>query len=312
MRPQFGSLPKMAALNRFERVTERATVTAARSESAFTTMTAMSWLAPSASAIRARDSTAEASVTATVRAARDTSTPLAPEASRITVSFVDMQPSESIRSKVEAVAARSAASASSAVTTASVVSTESIVASPGASIPAPLAIPPTDQPARSTWTVFGTESVVMLGGAVDARQQQVHRQPLADQTGRADQHVARGHAEQRADPLGGAVRVDEAGRAGTRVRAAGVEHDGARHAIGDSLAGPHNGCGDDPIGGEDGGRNVRGPVVDDQRDVQPATALQPGSDPGGAESQGGSDGHGATPAVDRPSSSGRPRARFMD
>src|SRR5665811_2418189 len=91
--PQFGSLPKIAALNRFDRVTARATATAACSESAPTTMTATSWLAPSASAIRARDRTAEASVTAEVSAARDTWTPLAPEASRITVSFVDMQPS---------------------------------------------------------------------------------------------------------------------------------------------------------------------------------------------------------------------------
>src|SRR5665811_745692 len=118
-----------------------------------------------ASAVLSSARTAEASVTAEVSAARDTWTPLAPEASRITVSFVDMQPSESIRSKVVAVAERSAAPASSAVTTASVVSTQSIVASPGASIPAPLAMPPTDQPAPSMCTVFGTESVVMIACA---------------------------------------------------------------------------------------------------------------------------------------------------
>src|SRR5450756_173920 len=90
---------------------------------------------------------------------------LAPDAITTTVSEVDMQPSESIRSKVSAVAARSAASASSASTTASVVSTQSIVASAGASMPAPLAIPPIDQPSRTTCTVLGTVSVVMIASA---------------------------------------------------------------------------------------------------------------------------------------------------
>jgi hypothetical protein len=50
-------------------------------------------------------------------------------------------------------------------TTASVVSTTSIVASWGASMPAPFAIPPTDQPLPSTRTCFDTESVVMIASA---------------------------------------------------------------------------------------------------------------------------------------------------
>ena len=76
--------------------------------------------------------------------------PLAPLAMTVTVSLVDMQPSESSRSKVTRVAARSAVSRSAAGTTASVVMTTSMVASWGASMPAPLAMPPIDQPPPST------------------------------------------------------------------------------------------------------------------------------------------------------------------
>ena len=85
-----------------------------------------------------------------------------------TVSLVDMQPSESSRSKVTRVAARSAVSRSSADATASVVRTTSMVASCGASMPAPLAIPPTDQPAASTTTCLLTESVVMIAWAASS------------------------------------------------------------------------------------------------------------------------------------------------
>ena len=91
--------------------------------------------------------------------------PLAPLAIRVTVSLVDMHPSESSRSKLTLVAARSAASRSAAGTTASVVSTTSIVASCGASIPAPLAMPPRLQPGPWTTACLLTESVVMIASA---------------------------------------------------------------------------------------------------------------------------------------------------
>ena len=94
---------------------------------------------------------------------------LAPDTSSVTVSDVDMQPSESIRSNVWLTADRSAASAVSASMTASVVITHSIVARPGASMPAPLAMPPT---VHSPWSpgtvrcaVLGTVSVVMIATA---------------------------------------------------------------------------------------------------------------------------------------------------
>ena len=76
-----------------------------------------------------------------------------------------MAPSESSRSKLTRVAARSAASRSADPAAASVVSTTSMVASPGASMPAPLAIPPTVNPGPATTTVLGTLSVVMMARA---------------------------------------------------------------------------------------------------------------------------------------------------
>ena len=68
--------------------------------------------------------------------------PAAPLASSSTVSLVDMQPSVSSRSNVTRVASRSALSSALAGRSASVVSTHSMVARPGASMPAPLAMPP--------------------------------------------------------------------------------------------------------------------------------------------------------------------------
>lgn len=85
-------------------------------------------------------------MTAATSSAGVGSMPLAPLDSSSTVSLVDMQPSESTRSKVIRVAARNASSSVAGPATASVVSTHSMVAIPGASIPEPLAMPPTVQP----------------------------------------------------------------------------------------------------------------------------------------------------------------------
>ncbi len=82
-----------------------------------------------------------------------------------TVSLVDMQPSESTRSKVVRQASRSKRSAVTGSTTASVVNTTSIVASAGASIAAPLAIPPTVTPPAARTTCLLTVSVVQIASA---------------------------------------------------------------------------------------------------------------------------------------------------
>ena len=92
--------------------------------------------------------------------------PDAPLASSITVSLVDMQPSESVRSKVNDVAVVRALASSSAATTASVVITTSMVARAGASMPAPFAMPPIAQWCGEWYSaVLGTVSVVMIASA---------------------------------------------------------------------------------------------------------------------------------------------------
>jgi hypothetical protein len=165
IRPQLGSLPKIAHLTRLLRAMARPTSSASRTEAAPRTSTSTSWWAPSASVMSWRARLAHTLVSAAVSSATLTPMPEAPEAKATTVSLVDWQPSESIRSKVNAVARRSASSRTGAETAASVVRTTSIVASAGASIPAPLAIPATDQPVPSAAASFGTESVVMIARA---------------------------------------------------------------------------------------------------------------------------------------------------
>ena len=167
-RPQFGSRPNTAHLNRLLRATERPTSTASVSEAAPTTSTAMSCSDPSASRMSCWARSWHTAVTAAVNASGDGEVPDAPPASRTTVSLVDMHPSESSRSKVTRVAARRAASQVAPSTSASVVRTTSIVASAGASMPAPLAMPPTTNPSPCATACFGTVSVVMIASAATA------------------------------------------------------------------------------------------------------------------------------------------------
>ncbi len=168
-RPQLGSSPWMAHLSRLLRATERATVTASSTVAARVAVTAMLFVDPSASSTSCRARSAHTDSTAASRASSPGATPDAPDASSSTVSLVDMQPSESTRSNVVLVARRSTASSRSAGTTASVVRTTSMVASPGASMPAPLAIPPTRKPPAPTASdCLGTESVVMIARAASS------------------------------------------------------------------------------------------------------------------------------------------------
>ena len=89
--------------------------------------------------------------------------PEAPDASRSTVSLVDMHPSTSIRLNDISTPVFNAACNWPALTTASVVMTHSMVANCGAIMPDPLTMPPTRKPLEpSNSTVFGLVSVVMM------------------------------------------------------------------------------------------------------------------------------------------------------
>ena len=186
--------------------------------------------------------------------------------------------------------------------------------------PAPLAMPPTVHPSPVTTACLATVSVVRIASAasappsvgqarrprVDAGEQRGHRQPLADQAGRADRDLAGADAQRGGDRLGAAVGVGEAVRAGARVGAAGVEDDRAQPLVGDDLLGPEHRRRLDPVGREDGGGDVGRAVVDDQREVERPARLDAGGDAGRPESRCGGDAHGAIPSAVRPAVSGRP------
>jgi hypothetical protein len=83
-------------------------------------------------------------------------------ARRTTASFVEQSPSTEMRLKVSSTEGRRKPSASPGPSGKSVVTTASIVASAGWIIPAPLAIPPTTNPAPCAMDVFGPASVVRI------------------------------------------------------------------------------------------------------------------------------------------------------
>ncbi len=144
-RPQFGSEPNSAVLTRLSRAITRAAASASSSVAAPVTVTVTRLVTPSASACSCAHRSSQMRSTASSRSPGPGVISLAPEDISSTVSLVEQLPSMSSRSNVSAVARRSAASSAAASATASVVITHSIVASDGASIPAPLAIPPTVQ-----------------------------------------------------------------------------------------------------------------------------------------------------------------------
>ena len=296
-RPQLGSLPKTAALNRLLRATLRLTSTASSSDAAWRVVMAISWSAPSASLSSCMARSVQAWVSAAVKSSGVGVMPLAPLAMTVTVSLVDMQPSESRRSKLTRVAARRAASRSAAGTTASVVRTTSIVASCGREHPRTLGHP-ADRPAGALDddVFLLTESVVMIASAasvppsgdsaalaaVDAGQEVVAVVGEADQAGGADDDVDGADAEALGDLLRHGVGGLEALGAGVAVGAAGVEDDRLDGAVLDDLLAPEHGVGQAAVGGEDAGGVERRALVDDQGEVLGAGGLQPGRDAGGA------------------------------
>src|SRR3954447_2388603 len=167
-RPQLGSLPNRAVLSRLLRAQARPAASASATLAALCTVIAMSFVEPSASASSCIARSVAAAVSASVSSSAVGVTPLAPLATASTVSLVDRQPSESTRSTPTPGAASGAVCSTSAGTTASVVRTTSIVASDGASMPAPLAIPPIVQPSPRCTVVLGTESVVMIARAASS------------------------------------------------------------------------------------------------------------------------------------------------
>ena len=174
-----------------------------------------------------------------------------PLASRITVSFVDVQPSVIRMLKLDATPARRTRWSTAGSAAASVVSTASIVAMFGASMAAPLAMPPTTKPGRCTTTSLATVSVVMMARAASWPPSGVRPaaragmppsttsigQRDADEAGGADEHLVGGAPEGGGGGGAHALGVLHPGGAGGGVGVAAVEdHGGGPAAAGDEVA----------------------------------------------------------------------------
>ena len=278
-RPQFGSSPSIAHLSRLHRAIARPTSTASGSDAAPMTSIVMALLAPSASCCIWPARSAQAAVSSAVNSAGSGVDAAAPLASSSTVSFVDMQPSVSSRSKVVPTASRSARvergrrqfgvggehdehrGQGRGQHRRALAHPADVVAGaragrrswqpcrscgwrrqpPGRRRPRPARSRPSRRPAA--------------GPAAAARRSGRSSRPRP----RRRRCRAAGHV------LGGLVGVLEAGRSGARVGAAGVQHDGADAAAGQYLLAPQHRRGLDPVGREDAGRRGARAVVDRPR-----------------------------------------------
>src|SRR5580658_49728 len=140
-RPQYGSSPLREHCTSIESATLRAAWWAAASLSAPTTRTCETLVAPSASSTICSARDTQTSDSAAVSAPSDGLEP-APLAMTRTVSLVEVQPSTVMELNETPTAACSAACSVCVSTAASVVHNANMVAMLGASMAAPLAIPP--------------------------------------------------------------------------------------------------------------------------------------------------------------------------
>ena len=227
-----------------------------------------------------------------------------------------MQPSLSTRSKLTLVASASWSGRVLGSTTASVVITTSIVARPGASIAAPLAIPPTDQPSRTATASLATVSVVMIASAAAVPPSAARfstrvgiaavilsigsRTPIrpVEQTATSIAPTS-WPAACRAPATCSAVRCVSAKPSGPVQALAPPEFKitARRRVVDQHLPRPHHRRGLDPVAGEHpGGRLVRS-VVEHQGQIRLAAGLQPGGDTAGGEAHGVGDTHWSSSSV---------------
>ena len=147
-------------------------------------------------------------------------------------------------------------------------------------------------------------------GRVDARQEEVHRQPLADEPGRADDDVARRRRRARS-PTCSAVRW-VSWKPGAPVQAFApplLSTTASARPSATTVRDQVTGAASTRLLGEDRGGVVVGAVVDDERDVGAAGGLQARGDARGPEAAWGGDGHQAVPPVSEVGVTTRPARR---
>ena len=266
-RPQLGSSPWMAHLRRLLRAMERPTSTASSSLAAPTTSIRMSLEAPSASPISWRARSSQTARTASANSSysgRDSGGAGGEQQhgvvgghAAVGVDPVEGGTGRGAQRRVE----RRPASRS-----ASVVRTTSMVARPGASMPAPLAMPPTVQPSRldDGRLVHGVGGLDGDGGLLAAVRGELRRRPSSMPGSSLSIGSRRPISPVEATAISPALwpRTSAAfsavawvswkpERARTGVGATGVEDDGGDLAALEDLLGPEDGRGLDAVGGED-------------------------------------------------------------
>ena len=190
---------------------------------------------------------------------------------------------------------------------ASVVSTTSMVASAGASMAAPLAMPPIWYTMPAMVQVFGTVSVVLIASAAASPPCPADAWAVAAVTPASSrssgsrspispvEQTAISPAPTPSSPARcSAVRWVSWKPAGPVHAFAPPEFSATArtHAAGQDLLAPQHRRGLHPVGGEDARRGCRRPVVDHDGDIGIAGCLDPGGDPSGPEAGRAGDCHG--------------------
>ena len=307
-RPQLGSEPNSAVLTRLSRATTRAAVSASSSDAAPVTVTTTRLVTPSASACSCAHRSSHTRSTASSRSLWLGAMSLAPEASSSTVSLVEQLPSTSRRSKVIAVARRSARVRASGVGDGvggddaqhgGQRRREHARALRHAADRPVVAVVQRNLFRHGVGGHDGPRGLFATGQAAghlvhdlgDTCQHLVHRQPVADEPGGTHGDLDRAGlgapvGQRRGDGLCGRVGVLEAHRAGAGVGAAGVEHDCAQTSGGEHLLRPQHRRGLDLVAGEHGRGGVVGTLVEHQREVERTGSLDARRDSGGPETGG--------------------------
>ena len=199
-----------------------------------------------------------------------------------------------------------------------------MVARLGASMPAPLAMPPTVTPSPEQLACLGTVSVVRMASAAagppdgdrsaTALSTPASSGPSGKRTPMSPvEHTATSPAPTSSSRATCSAVAWVSPNPGGPVQAlapARVEDDCPQPPVADHLPGPqHRSC-RKTVGGEHAGGGIQGAVVDDERHVRRATRLESCCYARGPEPGRRCHGHGATPFAVRPAVSGSPSMRL--
>ena len=328
-RPQFGSLPKIAALKRLLRATERPTSTASDSDAACTTAIVMSWLAPSASpcSCRARSGQTSASAAAKSsgsgvdagRAARHERHLVVRRHAAVGVEPVEGDPRGAAQRGVGLRGVEHGVGGDHH-------EHRREARAPASRRPSPCRRSTSRR--CETTERFGLESVVMMArDAASPPSALSSAMPCSVPSSTFARNTSSPVPMRPVEQIRTSPALTPSSSAafsavwcvvwnpkepGEAVRSAGVEHDRLDDAVLDDLLRPDDRVGLRAVGREDRGADLERAAVHHDGDVGLAARLESDGDAGRLESLCCGDAHGATPFTVSAVPSGRPSAMFMD